>query len=118
MKSTDIRNKIEKRRTDATLFIRWWRKENDFVDFELLTKFIDRLGQSEEFSGFELLDTEQMWQTLEAACPGSVARENRNHGAVIVWHSGRSSTGAIELPYSAESIMTIFDTETRGNTLQ
>ena len=119
MNSNEIRNAINDRRTESSRFIRWWRKENDFVDFELLNRFLDRLGSGEEFSGFELLDTEQMWQALNSACPGRASRENRGKGAVIVWHPGATSQGEdIELPYNAESIMTIFDTETRGDTLQ
>jgi len=118
MDNIEIRSAIDQRRTEATRFIRWWRKENDFVDFELLNSFLDRLGSGVDFAGFELLDTEQMWQALMNACPGCACRENRGRGAVIVWHPGGDKRDAVELPYSDESIMTIFDAETRGNTLQ
>jgi len=118
MNSEEIRAEINRRKSESTRFIRWWRKENDFVDFELLNKFLDRLGHSEEFAGFELLDTEEMWQALMKACPSCARRENRSRGAVIVWQAEGGRGDTVELPYTAESIMTIFDAETRGNTLQ
>jgi hypothetical protein len=119
MNSADILNAIDSRRHESSRFIRWWRKENDFADFELLGDFLQRLQANEEFSGFELLDTEDMWCVLKKFAMTRVVRENRTHGDIIVWtHMDGQRQTEEELPYNDESIMTIFDIETKGDTLQ
>jgi len=119
MRGAEMREAINRRRNDQTRFIRWWRKENDFVDYELLDPFLGRLDDGLDFSGFELLDTDEMWQTLRRWSPDKVHREQRTKQDVIVWtHEQDGATITEEVPYSAESIMHIFNQETRGDTLQ
>lgn len=119
MKGTEMRDAIRRQRSGDKHFIRWWRKENDFVDYELLDKFLGRLDDSLEFSGFELLDLNQMWQTLQRWVGNKVHLERRTRGKVLVWSRGEGETNTVEeLPFNAESVMHIFDQETRGNTLQ
>lgn len=119
MNSTDIRNEIDRRRQDSSRFIRWWRKENDFVDFELLGDFLHRLQGNEDFAGFELLDRDEMWNVLIKFAANRVVRERRTHGDVIVWtHMDGQRQVVEELPCNDESIMAIFDVETKGDTLQ
>jgi len=119
MRGTEMRDAIRRQRSHDQQFIRWWRKENDFVDYELLDKFLRRLDDSLEFSGFELLDLDQMLQTLKRWIGDKVRLEHRTQSTVLVWTRGDNQRQIIEeLPYSAESVMLIFDAETRGDTLQ
>ena len=119
MRGSELREAIKRRRNDQTHFIRWWRKENDFVDYELLEPFLRRLDDGLEFSGFELLDIGEMWQTLRRWVPDKVNHEQRIHKDVIVWKREQGSGFMTEeLPFSAESIMHIFDRETGGDTVQ
>jgi len=119
MRGFELREAIIRRRNDQTRFIRLWRKENDFVDYELLEPFLRRLEDGLEFSGFELLDTNEMWQTLLRWAPDKISRERRSKSDVIIWkHLQDGDFITEELPFSAESIMHIFDRETRGDTIQ
>ena len=117
MKGQALREAIQQQRGMDMRFIKWWRKENDFVDYELLDPFLQRLDVNQEFSGFELLDMEGMWQTLQRWAGGKASREQRTHGNVIVWHRG-GGEGVEELPYTPESVMHIFNYETKGDTVQ
>ncbi len=118
MKGQEILRLIDARRRENSRFIRWWRKENDFVDYELLTDFLHRLQAGEEFAGFELLDTEQMWALLQKIAGARVRREHRTKGDYLVWSRGRGrDRETLELVFSDESIMHVFNEETRGMTL-
>lgn len=119
MNGRQVREEIGMRRDGSTRFIKWWRKENDFVDYELLDKFLKRLDINQEFSGFELLDMEEMWQTLKTWAGDKVSREHRTHGDMIIWH--KETPGVVEveeLPFTPDAIMVIFDVETKGDTIQ
>ncbi|WP_305042612.1 hypothetical protein [Geoalkalibacter sp.] len=116
MNGKQIAEQIARVRTDKDRFIRWWRKENDFIDYDLIARFLDNLNEEDEFSGFELLDTETMWQTLEARIPERVSRDKTKAGEMIYWK--RPGKDDQSCPFSPESIMTIFDVETRGNVIE
>ncbi|KIH76476.1 hypothetical protein SAMN05660860_01575 [Geoalkalibacter ferrihydriticus] len=116
MNGLDIAQGIERTRTDKDKFIRWWRSENDFVDYDLIDRFLDNAREEDEFEGFELIDTETMWETLTSKVPDRVRREKHKDGELIVWE--RPGKEDQTCPFSAESIMTIFDVETRGNVIE
>lgn len=118
MNGHQIKQEIEEQRKPASMFIRWWRKENDFVDYEKLETFLSTLDEDLEFAGYELLDMEKMWQALKQYAGGRAARENRTHGEVIVWTSSSEPKQTATLPFNADSLMKVFDMETRGDTLQ
>jgi hypothetical protein len=118
MKGSDVVRDLAGQKTDRR-FIKWWRKENDFVDYELVDDFLADARQEQEFAGYELLDLQQMWETLRRAVPGRVAREKYGQREVIVW-SRMAEDGTMKeevCPFTPESVMTIFDVETRGNVL-
>ena len=100
-------------------FIKWWRKENDFVDYELVDRFLEHLLPDHEFEGFELLTQEQMWQELKRREPRRVTLGKRHGEMVIRWQHEADDGRMVEdiYPYSPKAIMTIFDRETHGNTL-
>ena len=57
MNGKQVVRAIEQNRKDSDQFIRWWRSENDFVDYELIDRFLETVKAEDEFAGFELLDT-------------------------------------------------------------
>lgn len=118
MNGFELRRDIASHRAGESIFIRWWRRENDFVDYEMLDKFLASLDGNQEFAGYELLDMESMWQALQRFAGNRVAREHRTHGEVITWHSADMPQEKLTMPFKPESLMLIFDKETRGDTLQ
>lgn len=100
-------------------FIKWWRKENDFVDYEMIDTFLANLKPDHEFAGFELLTVEQMWEELHRREPKRVTLGQRRGEKVIRWqHVAEDGTLREEIfPFEAKSIMTVFDGETRGDTM-
>lgn len=115
MNGRELREQVRAQKADRHCFIRWSRKENDFADFELLDDFFDNLTDEQEFESFELLDMEQMWQTLQNVDPDHLHREKRNKGEVVVWD--REEKGTQVCPFIADSLMTIFNVETRGDVI-
>ena len=119
MRSNQLKTELMQGKHHGKEFIKWWRKENDFADFELIDRYIDTLGSRHVGANFELLDKDQMWEILEHWKPAGLKRGNSNKGAKIEWqHLGKDGQKhTYTCPYSARNIMSIFDTETRGDTI-
>jgi hypothetical protein len=117
MMGNEIRQEVMKRRNDSHEFIKWWRREHDFMYFELLDEFLEKLTDEQEFEGFDLLDMEEMWSHLHSLDPEHLARERRTRGGeVIVWERpDREEADRIHTcPFTPKSLMAIFNAETRG----
>ncbi|WP_224984157.1 hypothetical protein [Geomonas agri] len=100
------------------VFIKWWRNEEDFIDFDLLDRFLQNLKESEKIDGFELINEDEMWRTLEARCQGRVSREKRDGDWVLHWTpppNTKVEEGQTEYPYTPESMVKILDSETNYN---
>jgi len=119
MTGGEILDRIETERKAHHKFIKWWRIENDFVDYELIDTFIGGVDRNQVFAGYELLDMEQMWNTLKTQAPERVNREARNQNEVIVWehHTKQGDIKEEVCPFIPKSLMTIMDVETRGNVI-
>ena len=119
MKGSVIAQELRQNKVSETAFIRWWRKENDFVDYELVKNFLADADPNQEFGGYEVLDLQQMWETLQRTAPEHVSREKRGQREVIVWkHQVDEGDQKVEVcNYSPQAVMTIFDVETRGNVI-
>lgn len=100
-------------------FVRWWRPENDFFDYDLVERFRSSLGVDEEFGGFELLSMAEMWTELKRVAGERVSHYRKTRsGDLIEWqHLEADGMRVDTLPYSAESMITIFDAETHDNPL-
>ena len=118
MEQGELHDLIIRQRQPAHRFIKWWRREHDFLNFELLDQFLEGLDDQtvQMLEGFELLDTEEMWQELQHRAPEHVSREHRNSGDVILWDRETKEKSEV-CPFNPDSIMTIFDVETRGNVI-
>lgn len=120
MKASEIIQELRANKVDQSGFIKWWRKENDFVDYELIETFLETSEPNQEFAGYEVLDLQGMWETLKHTTPEHVLREKRGQKEVIVWHHQRAD-GSVRTEvctFSPQTVMTIFDAETRGNVIE
>lgn len=116
MTGKELQNELRLIDTSRQPFIKWWRKENDFADIELVGEFLRNLDPTVEFGGYELLDMEQMWDLLKQQSPKTVSRDERRREEVILWdHPSRDGQPQQVCPFTAESLLTIFNVETKGN---
>lgn len=112
----EIRN--QKNAHPERVFIKWWRNEEDFVDFDLVVRFLENLENSTSIGGFELIDQEEMWRTVESRCKGKVSRVQRNGDLVLRWTpppGAEVEEKITEYPYTPESLLKILDIETDYN---
>ncbi len=120
MRGSEVLEHVRKERKPEHTFIRWWRKENDFIDYELLEEFLDRADPKLEFGGYELVTTDQMWASLKKMIPGQLDIEPRRGNNVIVWQRPQKEGAdrVKECPYIPSSMMDIFNVLTRGNVIE
>ncbi len=94
-------------------FVKWWRRADDVVDYDLIDRFVARAQPDEVIDGFELLDLEGMWEVLLSLDPDKLVRVKQDGEEVIKWIWQRP--GGVEqtstYPFSPEGIMTLFDEE-------
>lgn len=100
------------------MFIKWWRKEQDYIDFDLVVRFLDKFGSgSAEVAGFELIDQEEMWRLVEKRCEGRVTRVLQDDSWVLKWTppKGAEVDTLPVYPYTPESLHKILDVESNYN---
>lgn len=100
------------------VFIKWWRKEEDFIDFDLVAHFLQNMNYGTEIGGFELINQEEMWRTLESRCEGRVHKEQRDGDWVLRWtppEGAEVEEKQAEYPYTPEALLKILDVETDYN---
>jgi hypothetical protein len=121
MQGHELLKKIdkEKAKNPSNIFIKWWRGEEDFIDFDLLSRFQETLDYGTEIGGFELIDQDEMWRTLEERCKGRATRVQRDNGEyVVLWtppEGAEVEERLPEYPYTPESLLKILDIETNYN---
>jgi hypothetical protein len=113
MTRSDIIEQIAAQRKEQHCFINTWGAGHKFVDFDLIDRFVRKSGTDDVFAGFELLDIEQMWQTLLELDPDKLLRVKSGTGEVIEWEWQDSAGTAKKTtyPFSPEGVMTIIDDE-------
>lgn len=119
MRSGQIISELEQGKRQGKEFIKWWRKENDFVDFELIDRYVNAAAPF-EIENFELLDKDEMWELLKSWKPSGLLRRKSTKGEKIEWqHLGKDGQQhTYTCPYNARTIMSIFDAETKGDTIE
>ena len=119
MTGYELRQTLENNATDSRCFIKWWRKENDFADYELVGEFLDHLTPEREFEGFDLLTMDDMYKELKRQAPERIWVELGKEKKPLHWqHLG--SDGNIRedtYRYSPQVLMALFEGETHGDTL-
>jgi hypothetical protein len=90
-------------------FIKLFKTGHKLVDFDLIDEFISKRGQSGEIDEFELLDMEQMWQTLIDLDPDTLTRSGSGENETIEWHWTNSQGGEKKAiyPFTPDGIMNI-----------
>lgn len=113
MRGNDAVEQVKALRTGEQSFVKWWRKDNDFVDFQLIDTFLDHVKADDVIDGFELLDMERMWDVLHNLNPDTLVRGRKNGEEIITWRwvdrDGNEKTTIY--PFTPEALMTLIDTE-------
>lgn len=119
MRRGDILNQLELGQEQGKEFIKWWRKEDDFVDFELIEQFVNT-EDTFDFENYELLDKSDMLNELKRWQPDELELVVSDDGEVIKWkHKSKDGQWkSFTCPFDAASVMSIFDTVTRGDTVE
>lgn len=107
---------IEERRNENHRFVKLWRNENDFVDYYLLERFMENAGGNKELGGIELLTMDEMWNELKRITGTRLKLVRDNTSDKVEWvYLGKSGTKTQTCDFTPETLMTIFDVETKGN---
>lgn len=117
MTGNELMRQLNQQGTRNCQFIKLRRKENDFVDIELIETFRNTVKGGDEFSDFELLTTGQLWDVVKNMCAGRISRQLIDSNEMIVWDRVDKKgikTNHICL-YTPECLIQIFDKETRGD---
>ena len=116
MNGREIEKMIKDQQSERYFFVKWWRKENDFLDYDRIDRFMERLSGSEEFGGIELLTMDDMWSEVRRVAGTRVKKVTEESGDMVEWeHAGKTGIHKQVCVYSPETLMTIYDVETRGN---
>ena len=86
MTRSEAISKIAADRRENDCFIKLYKTGHNLVDFDLIDEFISKRDQSGEIDEFELLDMEQMWQTLIDLDPDKLTRSGSGANEVIEWY--------------------------------
>lgn len=115
MRGSDIIRAIDRRQDEEFCFVRVWRKENDFLDVDLISRFREQVGGRDEFGGMDLLTMDDLWREIKRIGGARVILSRSAKGDSITWtHTGRSGTHTNVCAYTPETLMQIYDVETRG----
>lgn len=115
MKEQEAAQRIRQMRTDRHQFVKWWRREEDFLDYELIDHFVGSVAENREIEGFQLLTMDEMWHELHRI-GAQVEKRSGPGGDKLEWvHKGRSGMRTMTCDYTPQSLLAIFDVETRGN---
>jgi hypothetical protein len=113
MKGNEILEQVKAQRSGNQCFIKWWRKEEDWVDYDLIDRFIANVKEDESIDGFELVEIDDVWAQLQRICTGRVTKVTREGADVILWE--KTDGKKKECPFIPLSILEILDAETKGN---
>lgn len=116
MNEAEILQQIKKQRNDKHFFVKWWRIEDDFLDYDLIERFIANASDSAEMAGFELLTMDDMWREIKRIAGERVTLLHTPSGDNVEWvYEGKSGVKKQTCVYTPTTLMTIFDVETKGN---
>lgn len=116
MRGQEIITNLNERRSSEHRFVRWWRKEADFLDYDLVDRFVENTGAGVEIGGVDLLTMDDMWNEVQRVSGTRVTLLHDVAGDKVKWiHKGKTGVRTNVCPYSPETLMEIFDVETKGN---
>ena len=116
MRGREIVTALNKRRTDEHYFVKCWRKEEDFLDYDLIDRFLENTGGSEEIGGIDLLTMDDMWNEVRRVSGSRVTLLHDQNGDKVEWvHKGKTGVRTNVCAFTPETLMEIYDVETKGN---
>jgi hypothetical protein len=116
MRGSEIIAALKDRRTDEHCFVKWWRKEEDFLDYDLIDRFVENTSGSDEIGGIDLLTMDEMWNEVRRIGGSRVTLLHGTAGDRVEWiHKGKSGEKKHECLYTPETLLQIYDVETKGN---
>jgi uncharacterized protein YbjT (DUF2867 family) len=116
MRGREIITALDQRRTEKHCFVKWWRKEEDFLDFDLIDRFVTNIGGTEEIGGVDLLTMDEMWDQIRRVSGTRVKLIHNPGGDTVEWvHKSKKGVSTHVCSYTPETLLQIFDSETRGN---
>ena len=113
MTGNEVIKQLAERRKEGQVFIKWWRKEEDWLDLDLIDRFIENVKPDEEIGGFDLLTMEEMWAQVQKVGSSRVERTKKRGEEVVVWQ--KTAGEEMVCPFTPESLLHIFDVETHGD---
>jgi hypothetical protein len=112
----EVTKTIDGMRTENHKFVKWWRKENDFLDYDLLDRFLSSRDAGEEIGGVELLTMDDMWNEVKRVGGKRVNLIHEPKGDSIEWtHKVKDTVRTDHCAYTPPALIAIYDAETRGN---
>ncbi|RNC67468.1 MAG: hypothetical protein ED859_14665 [Desulfuromonadales bacterium] len=116
MRGSEIKRMLTENVRSEHRFVRWWRKENDFFDYDLIDRFLEGVSSGEEIGGIELLTMDEMLEELRRVSGNRVTVVHGEAGDSVKWIHGGSGGERVDVcMYTPEALLTIYDAETRGN---
>ncbi|MBW4056385.1 MAG: hypothetical protein HIU83_13480 [Proteobacteria bacterium] len=116
MRGREIIATLNERRDEKHCFVKWWRKEEDFLDYDLIERFIEHTGATDEIGGIDLLTMDDMWDEVKRVGGSRVTLRHDKNGDQVEWvHTGKTGARANVCALTPESLMEIYDVETKGN---
>lgn len=116
MRAHDIVKTLDEQRNAGYCFVKCWRKEQDFLDVDLIDRFLENTGGTEEFGGIDLLTMDDMWNEVKRVGGTRVKLLHGKDGDRVEWaHKGKAGLHTNVCAYTPETLMEIFDVETKGN---
>jgi hypothetical protein len=116
MKGREIVATLKEQARADHRFVKWWRKEEDFLDFDLIDRFLEHATADEEIGGLQLLTMNEMQEEVKRVGGTRVKFIHEASGDKIEWvHLAKEGVRTQVCAYTPEALLTIFDVETHGN---
>lgn len=116
MSRREITKTINGMRRENHMFVKWWRKENDFLDYDLLDRFMMNGEPGEEIEGVELLTMDDMWHEVKRIGGKRVNLVHDTKGDSIEWtHRVKDTVRTDHCAFTPPALLAIYDVETGGN---
>jgi len=116
MRGHDVITTLNERRTDKHCFVKWWRKEEDFLDYDLIDRFVENATGTEEIGGIDLLTMDEMWNEVRRIGGSRVTLLHGANGDRVEWiHKGKTGEQKNTCAFTPETLLQIYDVETKGN---
>lgn len=120
MQGYELVKKIQTEKSEHPdqIFIKWWRNEEDFVDFDLVSRFLETYDYGSELGGFQLIGMDEMWQIVESRSKGRASKIKSDDHLVVRWTPPAGAEDVErrdEYPYTPETLLTVLDAETGDN---